>query len=70
MDTSVIYIAGTNFDGSVYSTFINNRHHLIKASLDWRSVMAKLKKVGRLPIQKLILAGKKAANQISIWKGI
>jgi len=50
--------------------FINNCHHLIKASLDWCGVMAKLEQVGRLPIHDFLFARKETTNQFSVGQGI
>ena len=68
--TSVEYVAGTGFDCSVHSAFVNNCHHLIKASLDWCGVVAKLEQVRRLPIHNFLFAGKETTNQFPVRHGI
>ena len=70
VNTSVVHVAGTDFDRSVHGTFVNNCHHLIKASLDWGGVMAKLEQVGRLPIHDFLFARKETTNQFSVGQGI
>jgi len=62
VNTAMVYITGTDFDRSVHRAFVNKCHHFIKTSLDRCGVMAKLKQIGRLPIHKIIFAGKKTAD--------
>ena len=70
MDAAMEYVARTDFDRSVHSTFINGRQHRVKASPDRCGVMAKLEQVRRLPIHNFFFSRKEPAKQLPVRHGI
>ena len=55
---------------TAYSSVVNNGKQFIQAAFDRRCIMIKLKKVGRLPVEKLVLSRKETADQLSVRQSV